>query len=127
MLNVNRSNAIVVKSLLLYEVRRDISNLYLPEEELLFAFENTNNKNNRFLITNMRLIGLDVVDDNIKSFTFLPHSRLQFYAIEGNELNAHTSKGLLYLLYTNGYELVLSFSEDLDLEALQHVLAIKTV
>ncbi len=125
MLDVTGSASATVKSLPLYDMRQDMANIYLPDEEMMFAFQDEDKKS--YVITDRRIITVETLKGRIKSFTFLPHSKLQCYAIECIELNSHAEKGMLYLLYTNGFEFVMKFNEDIDLEAIQHVLALCAV
>lgn len=92
------------------EVKDEIKELLIDEEEILYAFRTIRDQ---LVFTNKRIISVDVqgVTGKKKEFTTFPYSRIQFYSVQTPSLVELISDSELYIMFANGFEAKYEFKD----------------
>ncbi len=104
------------------EVRGEVNGLLIPGEEMLAAFKTIRDQ---LIFTNLRVIAVDVqgITGARKSYTTLPYSKIQYYAIQTPGFMELVPDSELYLVFSNGFTATFEFRGGTDIGGLSRVIA----
>ena len=122
MINFNQNSVWNLKPIGLGEVRGEVNGLLIPGEEILAAFKTIRDQ---LIFTNRRIIAVDVqgLTGIKKSYTSLPYSRIQYYAIQTPGLTEIVPDSELYLVFANGFTATFEFRGGTDIGGLARVIS----
>ena len=122
MINFNQNSVWNLKPIDLSEVRGEVNGLLIPGEEMLAAFKTIRDQ---LIFTNLRVIAVDVqgITGARKSYTTLPYSKIQYYAIQTPGFMELVPDSELYLVFSNGFTATFEFRGGTDIGGLSRVIA----
>ncbi|MBR6913296.1 MAG: PH domain-containing protein [Treponema sp.] len=102
MINISKDSIFNLKPIDISEVRPEISALIVSGEEIVMAFKTVRDQ---LVFTNKRIISVDVqgFTGTRKSYTTLPYSKIQFYAVQTPGLLELVPDSELEIVFTNGF------------------------
>lgn len=114
MINFNKNSAFDLKPISIADVRSDVSGLLIEGEEIVTAFKTVRDQ---LLFTNKRIISIDVqgITGKRKSFSTLPYSKIQFFAIQTPGFAEIIPDSELYIQYANGFSANFEFKGQTDI------------
>lgn len=122
MINFNQNSVWNLKPIDLSEVRGEVNGLLIPGEEMLAAFKTIRDQ---LIFTNLRVIAVDVqgITGARKSYTTLPYSKIQYYAIQTPGFMELVPDSELYLVFSNGFTATFEFRGGTDIGGLARVIS----
>ena len=114
MINFNKNSAWDLKPIDISEVRGEITGLLIPGEEIASAFKTVRDQ---LIFTNKRIISVDVqgITGKKKSYSSLPYSKVQFFAIQTPGFAEIIPDSELVLMFTNGFTATFEFKGGVDI------------
>lgn len=114
MINFNKNSAFDLKPISISDVRSDVNGLLIEGEEIVMAFKTVRDQ---LLFTNKRIISIDVqgITGKRKSFSTLPYSKIQFFAIQTPGFAEIIPDSELYIQYANGFSANFEFKGQTDI------------
>lgn len=114
MINFNKSSAFNLKPIDVKDVREEVRGLLIGGEEILCAFKTVRDQ---LIFTSKRVISVDVqgLTGTRKSFSSLPFSKVQYFAIQTPGLMEFVPDSELVLVYANGFETRFEFKGGVDI------------
>ncbi|MBR4630278.1 MAG: PH domain-containing protein [Treponema sp.] len=102
MINISKDSVFNLKPIDISEVRPEIPALLVSGEEIVMAFKTVRDQ---LVFTNKRIISVDVqgFTGTRKSYTTLPYSKIQFYAVQTPGLLELVPDSELEIVFTNGF------------------------
>lgn len=114
MINFNKNSVFNLKPIDVKEVRGEVMGLLIEGEQILCAFKTIRDQ---LVFTNKRVISVDVqgLTGTRKSFSSLPFSKVQYFAIQTPGLMEFVPDSELVLVYANGFETRFEFKGGVDI------------
>ena len=114
MINFNKNSVFNLKPIDVKEVRGEVMGLLIEGEQILCAFKTIRDQ---LVFTNKRVISVDVqgLTGTRKSFSSLPFSKVQYFAIQTPGLTEFVPDSELVLVYANGLETRFEFKGGVDI------------
>ena len=112
--NFNQNSAWDLKSIGLDQVRGELQELLIGEEEVVMAFQTIRDQ---LVFTNKRIVAIDIqgITGRKKSFSSLPYSRIQYFTIQTPGLAELVPDSELFLLFANGFTARFEFRDKVDI------------
>ena len=122
MINFNKNSEWDLRPMQLDDVRKDVKGLLIDGEEMLCAFRTVRDQ---MIFTNKRIIVIDVqgITGKRKSFSFLPYSKIQFYAVQTPGFMEFVSDSELFLMFSNGFTATFEFRGNVDIGEISRVIS----
>ena len=110
----NLSGVFNLKPISLDAVRSDVNGLLINGETPVLAFQTMRDQ---LLFTNMRIISIDVqgITGKRKSYTSMPYSKIQYFAVQAPGFAELISNAELYLMFNNGKVATYNFQGAVDI------------
>lgn len=114
MVNFNSNSAWDLKPINISEVRGEITGLLIDGEEISAAFKTVRDQ---LVFTNKRIISIDVqgITGKRKSYSSIPYSKVQFFAIQTPGFMELVPDSELVLTFSNGFTAKFEFKGQVDI------------
>lgn len=114
MINFNKNSVWNLRPINVNEVRNDLYGLLLNDEVILSAFKPIRDQ---LVFTNKRIVAIDVqgITGSKRSFSSLPYSKVQFFAIQTPSVMEMVKDSELYLEFSSGFSATFEFKGDVDI------------
>ena len=114
MINFNKNTAWNLTPINLNSIHNEVAGLMVNGERPLMAFKTIRDQ---LVFTNKRIISIDVqgITGKRRSFTSLPYSKVQFFAIQTPGFMELVPDSELFLHFTNGFEATFEFRGNVDI------------
>ena len=114
MVNFNKNSVWNLKPIGIEAVREEVSALLIPGETVISAFKTIRDQ---LVFTNKRIISIDVqgITGARKSFTSLPYSKIQFFAIQTPGFAELVPDSELFLMFSNGFTATFEFKGNVNI------------
>lgn len=114
MINFNGNSAWDLKPISVNEVRGEVLGLLVDGEEISAAFKTVRDQ---LVFTNKRIISIDVqgITGKRKSYSSLPYSKIQFFAIQTPGFAELVPDSELVLTFSNGFVAKFEFKGQVDI------------
>lgn len=114
MINFNKNSVWNLRPINVNEVRNDLYGLLLNDEVILSAFKTIRDQ---LVFTNKRIVAIDVqgITGSKRSFSSLPYSKVQFFAIQTPSVMEMVKDSELYLEFSSGFSATFEFKGDVDI------------
>lgn len=114
MINFNKDSVFNLRQIELDDVRSEVSGLLIDGEEAVMAFQTVRDQ---LIFTNERIISVDVqgITGKRKSFSSMPYSKIQFFAIQTQGFLEIFPDSELFLTFTNNFTAKFEFKGNVDI------------
>ncbi len=114
MINFNKNSVWNLRPINVNEVRNELYGLLLNDEVILSAFKIIRDQ---LVFTNKRIVAIDVqgITGSKRSFSSLPYSKVQFFAIQTPSVMEMVKDSELYLEFSSGFSATFEFKGDVDI------------
>ena len=114
MINFNKNSVWNLRPINVNEVRNELYGLLLTDEVILSAFKTIRDQ---LVFTNKRIVAIDVqgITGSKRSFSSLPYSKVQFFAIQTPSVMEMVKDSELYLEFSSGFSATFEFKGDVDI------------
>ena len=114
MINFNKNSVWNLRPINVNEVRNELYGLLLNDEVILSAFKTIRDQ---LVFTNKRIVAIDVqgITGSKRSFSSLPYSKVQFFAIQTPSVMEMVKDSELYLEFSSGFSATCEFKGDVDI------------
>lgn len=114
MINFNKDSVFDLKPISTAEVRDEVNGLLIDGEEIACAFKTIRD---HLIFTNKRIISVDVqgITGKRKSFSSMPYSKVQFFAIQTPGFAELIPDSELVLTFSNSFTAKFEFKGDTDI------------
>lgn len=114
MINFNKSSVWNLTPINILEVREEVKGLLIDGEEISMAFKTIRDQ---LIFTNKRIISVDVqgITGRRKSFSSLPYSKVQYFAIQTPGFIELVPDSELFLAFNNGFTATFEFRGQVDI------------
>lgn len=122
MINFNKNTAWNLTPINLNSVHNEVEGLMVNGERPLMAFKTIRDQ---LVFTNKRIISIDVqgITGKRRSFTSLPYSKVQFFAIQTPGFMELVPDSELFLHFTNGFEATFEFRGNVDIGQIGRIIS----
>ena len=122
MINFNKNSVFNLKEIPLDSVRKEVSGLMVPGEEMLMAFKTVRDQ---LVFTNKRIISIDVqgMTGMRKSYSSMPFSRVQFFSIQTPGFAELFPDTELMIHFSNGFEAKFEFKGRVNIGEIGRVIS----
>ena len=122
MINFNKNTAWNLTPINLNSVHNEVAGLMVNGERPLMAFKTIRDQ---LVFTNKRIISIDVqgITGKRTSFTSLPYSKVQFFAIQTPGFMELVPDSELFLHFTNGFEATFEFRGNVDIGQIGRIIS----
>lgn len=123
-INFNQNSVFNLKPIDVSEVRQDIQQLFVNDEEIVCAFKTIRDQ---LVFTNKRIIGIDVqgITGMKRNFAIMPYSSVQYFSIQTPGFAEIFADSELFLMFANGFTAKFEFRGAVDVAKLGRVIAAK--
>lgn len=114
MINFNSNTVWNLRPIPMEEIRTEVAGLLTRGEDVVAAFRTIRDQ---LLFTNKRIIAIDVqgLTGKKKSFSSLPYSRVQYFAVQTPGFMELFPDSELYLMFSNGFSARFEFHGNVDI------------
>lgn len=114
MINFNKNSVWNLRPINVNEVRNELYGLLLNDEVILSAFKTIRDQ---LVFTNKRIVAIDVqgITGSKRSFSSLPYSKVQFFAIQTPSVMEMVKDSELYLEFSSGFSATFEFKGNVDI------------
>lgn len=122
MINFNKNSAWDLYPIGLDQVREEVNGLLVNGEQAVMAFKTVRDQ---LVFTNKRIIAIDVqgITGKRKSFTSLPYSKVQFFAIQTPGLIEIVPDSELVLTFSNEFTATYEFKGRVDISVIGRMIS----
>ena len=122
MINFNKNTAWNLTPINLNNIHNEVAGLMVNGERPLMAFKTIRDQ---LVFTNKRIISIDVqgITGKRRSFTSLPYSKVQFFAIQTPGFMELVPDSELFLHFTNGFEATFEFRGNVDIGQIGRIIS----
>ena len=122
MINFNKNTAWNLTPINLNSIHNEVAGLMVNGERPLMAFKPIRDQ---LVFTNKRIISIDVqgITGKRRSFTSLPYSKVQFFAIQTPGFMELVPDSELFLHFTNGFEATFEFRGNVDIGQIGRIIS----
>ena len=122
MINFNKNTAWNLTTINLNSIHNEVAGLMVNGERPLMAFKTIRDQ---LVFTNKRIISIDVqgITGKRRSFTSLPYSKVQFFAIQTPGFMELVPDSELFLHFTNGFEATFEFRGNVDIGQIGRIIS----
>ena len=122
MINFNKNSVFNLSPIHPNAIIQDVQGLLLKDEFVNQAFQTVRDQ---MIFTNKRIISIDVqgITGKRKSFSSLPYSKIQFFAIQTPGFIEIIKDSELYLMFANGFTATVEFKGNVDIGAIGRMIS----
>ena len=122
MINFNKNTAWNLTPINLNSIHNEVAGLMVNGERPLMAFKTIRDQ---LVFTNKRIISIDVqgITGKRRSFTSLPYSKVQFFAIQTPGFMELVPDSELFLHFANGFEATFEFRGNVDIGQIGRIIS----
>ena len=122
MINFNGNSVWNLKPISLDDVRTEVTSLLVKGEIIAAAFKTIRDQ---LIFTNKRIISVDVqgLTGTRKSYSSLPYSKVQFFAIQTPGFGELVPDSELFLSFANGFTAKFEFRGPVDIGAIGRMIS----
>ena len=122
MINFNGNSAWNLKPISVDDVRSEVMDLLVKGESIAAAFKTVRDQ---LIFTNKRIISVDVqgLTGTRKSYSSLPYSKVQFFAIQTPGFGELVPDSELFLSFSNGFTAKFEFRGPVDIGAIGRMIS----
>ena len=122
MINFNKNSAWNLTPIDLNSIHNEIDGLLINGEMPLMAFKTIRDQ---LVFTNKRIISIDVqgITGKRRSFTSMPYSKVQFFAIQTPGFMELVPDSELFLRFANGFEATFEFRGNVDIGRIGRIIS----
>lgn len=120
--NFNQDSVFNLKPISTDTVRNEVQGLLINGEEIFYTFQTVRDQ---LIFTNKRIISIDVqgITGKRKSFSTMPYSRIQFFAIQTPGFAELFPDSELALTFSNGFTAEFEFKGKVDIGAIGRLIS----
>ncbi len=113
-ISFNQNSVFNLKPIDIDKVREEVQGLLIPGEEAVLAFQTIRDQ---LLFTNKRIISIDVqgITGRRKSFSSLPYSKIQYFAIQTPGFAELFPDSELFIMFSNTFTAKFEFKGKVDI------------
>lgn len=113
-ISFNQNSVFNLKPIEIDKVREEVRGLLIPGEEAVLAFQTIRDQ---LLFTNKRIISIDVqgITGRRKSFSSLPYSKIQYFAIQTPGFAELFPDSELFIMFSNTFTAKFEFKGKVDI------------
>ncbi len=122
MINISKNSVFNLKPIDVNDVRQEVNGLLIAGEEIISAYRTVRDQ---MIFTTKRVITVDVqgLTGVRKSYSSLPYSKVQFFAVQTPGLLELVPDSELMLTFANGYTATFEFKGNTNIIAISQALA----
>ena len=122
MINFNKNSVFNLKPINVSDVRNEVTGLLASGEDIVAAFKTIRDQ---MVFTNKRIISIDVqgVTGKRKSYTSLPYSKVQFFAIQTPGFMEIFPDSELVMMFSNGFVATFEFKGNVDIGKIGRIIS----
>lgn len=122
MINFNKNSGWDLFPINLNDVRKEVEGLLVAGEHMVMAFKTVRDQ---LVFTNKRIISIDVqgITGRRKSYTSLPYSKIQFFAIQTPGFIELVPDSELVIMFSNGFTATFEFKGRVDIGEIGRVIS----
>ena len=122
MINFNKNSAFNLTPIDPASVRQEVNGLLIEGEFINQAFKTVRDQ---MIFTNKRIIAIDVqgLTGKRKSFSSLPYSKIQYFAIQTPGFIELIRDSELFLMFANGFTATFEFKGNVDIGAIGRMIS----
>lgn len=122
MINFNKNSAWDLKPIDLNSVHNEVEGLLVNGERMIMAFKTVRDQ---LVFTNKRIIAIDVqgITGKRRSFTSMPFSKVQFFAIQTPGYIEIVPDSELELMFSNGFTATFEFKGRVDIGEIGRIIS----
>lgn len=104
------------------DLNPDVRELLIEDEKIACAFKTVRDQ---LVFTNKRIIAMDIqgITGKRRSFTTLPYSKIQYFAIQTPGLIELFPDSELFIMFTNGYTATFEFKGKVNIAGIGRMLS----
>ena len=112
--NFNQNSVFNLKPINKESVRNEVNGLLINGEEVIYAFQTIRDQ---LVFTNKRVIAIDVqgLTGKRKSFSTMPYSKVQYFAIQTPGFAEIFPDSELFLMFSSGFTAKFEFKGQVDI------------
>ncbi|MCR4566708.1 MAG: PH domain-containing protein [Pseudobutyrivibrio sp.] len=113
-INFNQNSVFNLKPISVEQVRGEVQSLLINGEEIIYAFQTIRDQ---LVMTNKRIISIDVqgLTGKRKSFSTMPYSKIQYFAIQTPGFAEVVPDSELFLMFSSGFTATFEFKGQVDI------------
>lgn len=113
-INFNQNSVFNLRPIETNAVRAEVQGLLVQNESVIYAFQTVRDQ---VIFTNKRIIAIDVqgLTGKRKSFTTMPYSKIQYFAIQTPGFVELFPDSELYIMFSNGFTATFEFKGQVDI------------
>ena len=121
-INFNQNSVFNLKPINPGSVRGEVQGLLINGEEVLYAFQTVRDQ---LVFTNKRIIAIDVqgLTGKRKSFSTMPYSKVQYFAIQTPGFAEFFPDSELFLMFSSGFTAKFEFKGQVDIGAIGRMIS----
>ena len=122
MINFNKNTAWNLTPINMNSIHNEVAGLLVRGEQPVIAFKTIRDQ---LVFTNKRIISIDVqgITGKRRSFTSMPYSKVQFFAIQTPGFMELVPDSELFLRFANGFEATFEFRGNVDIGLIGRIIS----
>ena len=122
MINFNKNTAWNLTPINMNSIHNEVAGLLIRGEQPVMAFKTIRDQ---LVFTNKRIISIDVqgITGKRRSFTSMPYSKVQFFAIQTPGFMELVPDSELFLRFANGFEATFEFRGNVDIGLIGRIIS----
>lgn len=121
-INFNKDSVFNLYPITPKELNPDVRELLIEDEKIACAFKTVRDQ---LVFTNKRIIAMDIqgITGKRRSFTTMPYSKIQYFAIQTPGLLELFPDSELYIIFTNGFTATFEFKGRVNIAGIGRMLS----
>lgn len=121
-INFNKDSIFNLSPITPKDLNPDVRELLIEDEKIACAFKTVRDQ---LVFTNKRIISMDIqgLTGKRRSFTTMPYSKIQFYAIQTPGLLELFPDSELFIMFANGFTATFEFKGKVNIAGIGRMLA----
>ena len=122
MINFNKDSAWDLRPIDNNSVLKDVYRIMIGGENVVAAFKTVRDQ---IIFTNKRILAVDVqgITGKRKSFTTMPYSKIQYFAIQTPGFMELFPDSELYIMFSNGFTATFEFKGSVDIASIGRIIS----
>lgn len=122
MINFNKDSAWDLRPIDNNSVLKDVYRIMIAGEDVVAAFKTVRDQ---IIFTNKRILAVDVqgITGKRKSFTTMPYSKIQYFAIQTPGFMELFPDSELYIMFSNGFTATFEFKGSVDIASIGRIIS----
>ena len=122
MINFNQNSVFNLTPIPVQSVQQEVNGLLIKDEYIINAFKTIRDQ---LIFTNKRIISIDVpgITGKRKSFSTMPYSKIQFFAIQTAGFMEFFADSELFICFSNGFTAKFEFKGKVDIGEIGRIIS----